>query len=48
MMVVRDLEFPLFNLEHAITFEVVESRHASGWHGKWPGYVRPKLEFTLK
>jgi len=48
MLTVRNLEFPLHNLEHGISFEVVENRVASGWHGKWPGYVRPKMDFTLE
>lgn len=48
MLVVRDLELPLFKLENGVSFEVIENRAASGWHGKWPGFVRPLLEFTLE
>ena len=31
----------IFYHEGANSFEVVEERKASGWHGKWPGAVRP-------
>lgn len=48
MMVVRNLELPLYNLDNGVAFEVVEDREASGWHGKWPGLVRPQLQFTLE
>lgn len=47
MMVVKERSTPLFNLENGVSFEVAENREATGWHGKWPGYVRPLLEFTL-
>ena len=30
-----------FNHEHAHSFEIIEDREASGWHGKWTGVVRP-------
>jgi lipopolysaccharide transport system ATP-binding protein len=30
-----------YNHEHAHSFEIVEDREASGWHGKWIGSVRP-------
>lgn len=30
-----------FYHEHAHSFEVIENREASGWHGKWIGAVRP-------
>jgi lipopolysaccharide transport system ATP-binding protein len=30
-----------FNHDHAHSFEVIEDREASGWHGKWIGAVRP-------
>jgi lipopolysaccharide transport system ATP-binding protein len=30
-----------FYHEHAHSFEVIEDREASGWHGKWIGAVRP-------
>jgi lipopolysaccharide transport system ATP-binding protein len=48
MMIVKEGAMLLFNLEHMVSFEVHETREASGWHGKWGGYVRPKLEFDLQ
>jgi lipopolysaccharide transport system ATP-binding protein len=30
-----------FYHENAHSFEVIEDRKASGWHGKWPGVIRP-------
>jgi len=47
MMIVKENTNSAFFLEHAISFEVVEDREASGWHGKWEGFVRPKLDFSL-
>jgi lipopolysaccharide transport system ATP-binding protein len=48
MMVVADKSHPIYNYENAVSFEVQENRDASGWHGKWPGFVRPNLIFTLE
>ena len=39
-----------FHHEHAHSFEILEEREGSGWHGKWMGAVRPtfiKNEFTF-
>lgn len=30
-----------FNHENAHSFEILEDRPSTGWHGKWPGTVRP-------
>ena len=48
MMVVGDTSYPLYNFEEFVSFEVTENRPASGWHGKWPGLLRPNLKFTMK
>lgn len=48
MMVVGDRSNPLYHLEHAVSFEVMEDRPESGWHGKWPGIIRPSLPFSLE
>lgn len=48
MMVVGDSSYPIFNFENAASFEVYEKRDATGWHGKWPGIVRPSMNFTLE
>lgn len=46
MLVVADGQ-PIYNFQNIMSFEVNESRQASVWHGKWPGVVRPKLNFLL-
>jgi lipopolysaccharide transport system ATP-binding protein len=47
MMVVGEASYPLFNFEELVSFEVLENRQESAWHGKWPGLVRPNLNFPL-
>jgi lipopolysaccharide transport system ATP-binding protein len=46
IMIVRDSKV-LFFLEEAINFEVFELPRNEGWLDKWPGYVRPKFEWTV-
>jgi lipopolysaccharide transport system ATP-binding protein len=48
MMIVRNGSTSLYNYESSVSFEVTENREATGWHGKWPGFVRPKLNFILE
>jgi lipopolysaccharide transport system ATP-binding protein len=48
MMIVAEASYPLFNFEEGILLEVHEDRIKSGWHGKWPGLLRPNLNFTLE
>jgi len=47
MMIVGERSYSIFYYEDSISFEVIENRQISGWHGKWIGFVRPKLEFEL-
>ena len=47
IMVVAERSYPLYNFEHGVFFEVNEKRDSSGWHGKHPGIVRPKLNFPF-
>jgi lipopolysaccharide transport system ATP-binding protein len=47
MMIVKDTSTPVFNFENIVTFEIEEEREATNWHGKLPGFVRPKLDFKL-
>jgi lipopolysaccharide transport system ATP-binding protein len=46
-MVVKDTAKPLYFFEEVITFEVEEERVLTNWHDKWPGLVRPNLEFNI-
>ena len=47
MMVVRDTSIPMYNWENAVSFEVEEEREDTNWHGRFPGFVRPKLDFKI-
>jgi lipopolysaccharide transport system ATP-binding protein len=47
LMFVGDGSYVIYNFENIISFEVNESRSESGWHGKWPGVIRPKLDFKI-
>jgi len=46
-MLVQDTSKPLFNFEEVLTFEVEEERETTNWHGKYPGFVRPKIDFKI-
>jgi lipopolysaccharide transport system ATP-binding protein len=41
MMIVRDASSQALFMEEAITFDIIEERDKSAWHGKWPGAIRP-------
>ena len=47
-MLVQDTAKPLFNFEEVLTFEVEEEREITNWHGKFPGFVRPNIDFKLQ
>jgi len=47
MMIVRDTSVPMYNFEHILSFEVEEERENTNWHGRFPGFVRPKIDFIL-
>jgi lipopolysaccharide transport system ATP-binding protein len=38
---VKDNSTPVFIHDNACSFEILEDRISSGWHGKWIGAVRP-------
>jgi lipopolysaccharide transport system ATP-binding protein len=47
VMVVKDTSIPLFNFEDILRFEIEEERENTNWHGKFPGFVRPNIDFRL-
>jgi len=48
MLFVKDTSFVMFSLDDVLRFELVDTEiRGTGWHGKFPGYVRPKLDFWL-
>jgi lipopolysaccharide transport system ATP-binding protein len=48
MMIVGGKSYSIYYYQDILNFEVNENRESSGWHGKWIGIVRPKLDFTLE
>jgi len=48
VMVVKDTSIPMFNFEHVLSFEVEEERGNTNWHGRFPGFVRPKIDFRIE
>lgn len=46
-MVVKDTSTAIFNFEEALIFEIGDYREGTSWYGKWPGYVRPKIDFPI-
>ncbi|GAA4446281.1 ABC transporter ATP-binding protein [Ravibacter arvi] len=47
LMVVKNTSEVLFSLEEAITFDIQDYREGVSWYGKWPGYIRPQLNFSI-
>ena len=47
IMVVKDTSIPLYNFEHILQFEVEEERENINWHGRFPGFVRPNIDFKI-
>jgi lipopolysaccharide transport system ATP-binding protein len=47
MMVVGEVSYALFYFQELVSFEVIENRVGSLWHGKHPGFVRPHLNFNF-
>ncbi|MEZ4915722.1 MAG: ABC transporter ATP-binding protein [Chitinophagales bacterium] len=48
IIVVKDGSKALFVFDNIISFKVEEERFISNWHGKFPGVVRPFLDFKIK
>ncbi len=48
VLVVRDRSVPLYNFKDAVTFELLDERKNKAWHGKWPGAVRPHLDWKFE
>jgi lipopolysaccharide transport system ATP-binding protein len=46
-MVVKDTSTLIYNFEEALIFEIGDYREGTSWYGKWPGYVRPKIDFPI-
>ena len=48
VMVVKDTSSVLYNLEEALSFDIEDYRENVTWYGKWPGYIRPQLDFSIR
>jgi lipopolysaccharide transport system ATP-binding protein len=44
---VKDASAVVFKIDDVLTFEIVDIQRDGAWYGKWPGAVRPLLDFTL-
>jgi lipopolysaccharide transport system ATP-binding protein len=47
VMLVRDASKQIAGVEQALQFEVVDVQRNGNWFGKWPGVVRPRLDWRL-
>jgi lipopolysaccharide transport system ATP-binding protein len=47
MMIVKDTSTVLYNMEEALVFDIEDYRENVTWYGKWPGYIRPQLNFSI-
>ena len=48
VMIVKDTSTVLYQMPEALSFEVEDYRESNlTWYGKWPGYVRPQLDFQI-
>ncbi len=48
LMIVKDTSIILFQMSEALSFGVEDYRAFDGsWYGKWPGYIRPQLNFQI-
>ena len=48
IMVVQENSFGIYNHEDILIFDAHEGERDSNWYGKWPGAVRPKLNWTTE
>lgn len=48
IMIVKDSSVPLYYHDDVLVFEVHDNERNGNWYGKWPGVVRPSLEWTVE
>jgi len=46
VQVVQDTSSTIYLHSEVLVFEVLDSVRQGAWFGKWPGVIRPKLEWT--
>jgi lipopolysaccharide transport system ATP-binding protein len=48
IMIVKDTSTILYQMSDALSFDIEDYREGqTSWHGKWPGYVRPRFEIEI-
>ena len=47
LMFVKDTSTAVYIVDDILAFEVVDELRAGNWYGKWPGAIRPTLDFSL-
>ena len=45
--VVKDSSIPICLFDDLLMFEVEEERDSTNWYGRFPGFIRPKLNFKI-
>lgn len=48
IMIVQDRSFGIYRHDDVLVFDVQDVERGGGWYGKWPGLVRPALEWTTE
>lgn len=44
---VKDTTTIIYTIDDVLTFEVADVAREGNWYGKWPGAIRPDVEFSL-
>ncbi len=47
LLFVKDTSVIVYQVEDLLTFEVADEVRTAQWYGKWPGAIRPDLDFSL-
>ena len=48
LSIVKDHKYVIHRLKDFIFFEIFDGVREIEWHGKWDGFVRPKLKWEIK
>ena len=48
LMISKDKTYQIYKHEEVLVFQVEDIEREIDWHGKWPGVVRPKLEWRTE
>jgi len=48
IMVIQDRSFSIYTHHDILVFDIQEVERSFHWYGKWPGVVRPTLNWTTE